>query len=98
MLDVNGVVKYEFEDLVKRSGYTVAREVFAEIVTTTDFWINPETGETGSMAPERINESCLFDEVGWADLCARADEISASSWGKGRVGNEIWNLYHSAGR
>lgn len=96
---INGEVRYSFEDLVARNGFTTARAVFRDIVTTTDQWINPVTGETGKIdPPERLDESCLFDEVGWADLCARADEISAGSWGHLRPGDEIWNRYKAISR
>lgn len=89
----NGEVRYAFEDLVSRNGYTTARAVFRDIITTTDTWVNPETGETGPLdSPERLDESALFDEVGWQDLCDRADEISAGSWGHLRPGDEIWRV------
>lgn len=99
MLTVNGETKYEFDDLVARNGYAIARATFNEIVTTTDVWINAETGETGTLdPPERLDETCLFDEVGWQDLCDYADELAASggSWSRPRVGDEIWRLHQGA--
>lgn len=95
----NGETRYTFEDLVARNGYSIARAVFAEIVTTTDMWLNPETGETGTIdPPERLDESCLFDETGWQDLCDYADALEASggSWGRPRVGDEIWRVRQAA--
>lgn len=92
MMTINGQNWYVFDDLVARNGDAIAEEVFDSIEGTTDFWIEPLTGEIGFMPPVPIDESCAFDEVGWADLCSRADKALIRSWDKGRVRDDVWNF------
>lgn len=79
MLNINGQIFYEFEDLVVRSGLQVAEKVFDDIADSSGHLINVETGDATDVGPFPIGRDCIFDEVGWADLCSHADEISARS-------------------
>lgn len=93
---LNGQTFYGFEDLVARSGYYLARRTFADISGESGRLINTETGEVSFTDPFPIGEGCLFDEVGWGDLCSHADEIARRNPGSRHLGDDLYELRRAA--
>lgn len=75
MLIINGEVRYEFSDLVARSGYLIASKVWDGIgrANECDRYVNVETGEISYGVPTPLNRGALLDEIGWEDVCGYAD-------------------------
>lgn len=92
MLNINGEVRYEFFDLVSRSGHYVASVVWDEMSAANRCgrWIDTETGEESVEEPTPIDRRCLLDETAWDEVCVRADQVASRAGALRNLGKEIW--------